>query len=55
VDVDVLDHQLVDLVGLEVRRANDIHLLDRPNGWELTGVDVASRAFLCRLGPRRQT
>jgi hypothetical protein len=40
---------------LEVRGANDIHLFDSPNGWELTGVDVASRAFLRRLGPRRRT
>jgi hypothetical protein len=54
-DVDVVDHQLVDLAGLEVRRANDIHPFDSPNGWELTGVDVASRAFLRRLRPRRRT
>ncbi len=52
---DVLDHQLVDLAGVEVVRANDIYLFDGPNGWELTGVDVAVRAFLRRLGPRRRT
>jgi hypothetical protein len=52
---DVLDHQLVDLAGVEVRRANDIYLFDGPNGWELAGVDVASRAFLRRLGPRRRS
>jgi hypothetical protein len=51
----VLDHQLVDLPGLEVRRANDIHLFGSPNGWVLKGVDVASRAFRRRLGPRRRT
>jgi hypothetical protein len=52
---DVLDHQLVDLAGVEVVRANDVYLFDSPNGWELTGVDVAVRAFLRRLGPRRRT
>jgi hypothetical protein len=52
---DVLDRQLVDLAGVEVRRANDIYLFDSPNGWELAGVDVASRSFLRRLGPRRRT
>jgi hypothetical protein len=52
---DVLDHQLVDLAGVQVVRANDIYLFDSPNGWELAGVDVAVRAFLRRLGPRRHT
>jgi hypothetical protein len=52
---DVLDHQLVDLAGVQVVRANDIYLLESPNGWELAGVDVGVRAFLRRLGPRRRS
>jgi hypothetical protein len=51
---DVLDHQLVDLAGVQVVRANDVYLFDGPSGWELAGVDVGVRAFLRRLGPRRR-
>ncbi len=51
---DVLDHQLVDLRGVQVVRAADVYLLDRPAGWELAAVDVGVWAFLRRLGPRRR-
>jgi len=51
---DVLDHQLVDLSGVQVVRAADVYLLDRPGGWELAAVDVGVLAFLRRLGPRRR-
>jgi sporulation protein YlmC with PRC-barrel domain len=51
---DVLDHQLVDLRGVQVVRAAEVYLLDRPGGWELAAVDVGVWAFLRRLGPRRR-
>jgi sporulation protein YlmC with PRC-barrel domain len=52
---DILDHQLVDIAGVQVVRAADVYLLNRPNGWELAGVDVGVRAFARRLLPRRRT
>ena len=51
---DVLDHQLVDLAGVQVVRANDVYLFDGAEGWELAGVDVGVGAFLRRLGRRRR-
>jgi sporulation protein YlmC with PRC-barrel domain len=51
---DVLDHQLVDLAGVQVVRAADVYLVDAPGGWELGGVDVGLRAFGRRLLPRRR-
>jgi sporulation protein YlmC with PRC-barrel domain len=32
---DVLDHQLVDIAGVQVVRAADVYLLHGPHGWEL--------------------
>ncbi len=51
---DVLDHQLVDIEGVQVVRAADAYLLRIPDGWELAGVDVGFRAFARRLIPRRR-
>ena len=50
---DVLDRQLVDVTGVQVVRAAEVYLLNRPNGWELAGIDVGVGAFARRLGPRR--
>ena len=51
---DVLDHQLVDIAGVQVVRASDVYLLNGPNGWELAGVDVGVRSLGRRLLPRRR-
>jgi len=51
---DVLDHQLVDVAGVQVVRANDVYLFGGVHGWELAGVDVGVWAFLRRLGRRRR-
>ena len=42
---DVLDHQLVDIEGVQVVRAADVYLCKLPDGWELAGVDVGFRAY----------
>jgi hypothetical protein len=49
---DVLDHQLVDVQGVQVVRAADVYLVDRNGGWELAGVDVGMWALLRRVLPR---
>lgn len=46
---DVLDHQLVDVSGVQVVRAADVYLLRSHGGWELAGVDVGLLSFLRRL------
>ncbi len=51
---DVLDHQLVDVAGVQVVRAADVYLVRMPSGWELAGVDVGVRAFVRRLLRRRR-
>ena len=51
---DVLDHQLVDVAGVQVVRAADVYLVKRGIVWELAGIDVSVRAFLRRLGHRRR-
>ena len=51
---DVLDHQLVDVAGVQVVRAADVYLVRMPNGWELAGIDVGVQAFMRRLLPRRR-
>jgi hypothetical protein len=51
---DVLDHQLVDIAGVQVVRASDVYLLNGPNGWELVGIDVGVRSLSRRLLPRRR-
>lgn len=49
---DVLDHQLVDVQGVQVRRAADVYFIRFPDGWRLGGVDVGVRAFGRRLIPK---
>ncbi|MDA8437324.1 MAG: CBS domain-containing protein [Propionibacterium sp.] len=52
---DVVDHQLVDLNGVQVVRASDLYLGDVGEGWQLVGVDTSWGTFLRRAlpGPRR--
>ena len=51
---DVLDHQLVDVAGVQVVRAADVYLVRRGEVWELAGIDVSVRAFFRRLLHRRR-
>jgi hypothetical protein len=51
---DVLDHQLVDVVGVQVVRAADVYLAKLAGGWELAGIDVGMRSLVRRLLPRRR-
>ncbi len=51
---DVLDHQLVDVSGVQVVRAADVYLLNLGHGWELAGVDIGAWALLRRLLPKRR-
>ena len=52
---DVLNHQLVDVDGVQVIRAADLFLYRMPIGGRilLAGVDVSISSLLRRLGPRR--
>ena len=50
---DVLDHQLVDVEGVQVVRAADVYLVAASDGLRLAGVDVSQRAFLWRVLPYR--
>jgi CBS domain-containing protein len=50
---DVLDHQLVDVDGVQVIRAADLYLADVLGRIRLVGVDVSPATLLRRLGPRR--
>jgi CBS domain-containing protein len=54
---DVLDHQLVDVDGVQVIRAADLYLayVPGPAGpvLRLVGVDVSGQTLLRRLGPKR--
>lgn len=50
---DVLDHQLVDLDGVQVVRAADLYLATFDNVVRLVGVDVSLQTLLRRLGPKR--
>ncbi len=52
---DVLDHQLIDVLGVQVVRAADVFLVRLPDGWELGGVDVGFWSFARRLLPRRRS
>ena len=51
---DVVDHQLVDLHGVQVVRASDLYLGNVGDGWRLVGVDTSWSTFLRRAlpGPR---
>jgi len=50
---DVLDHQLVDVDGVQVIRAADLYLAPLGNQVRLVGVDVSLQSLLRRIGPRR--
>jgi CBS domain-containing protein len=50
---DVLDHQLVDVDGVQVIRAADLYLAPVQNRIRLVGVDVSAQTLLRRLGPAR--
>jgi CBS domain-containing protein len=50
---DVLDHQLVDVDGVQVIRAADLYLAPAQGRIRLVGVDVSSQTLLRRLGPSR--
>jgi len=51
---DVLDHQLIDVNGVQVVRAADVYLARGPSSWELAGIDVGGWALLRRLFPKRR-
>ena len=50
---DVLDHQLVDVDGVQVIRAADLYLARAQGRIRLVGVDVSAQTLLRRLGPAR--
>lgn len=54
---DILDHQLVDVDGVQVIRAADLYLAQVPGGrgpvLRLVGADVSTQTLLRRLGPKR--
>lgn len=54
---DVLDHQLVDVDGVQVIRPADLYLAHTPGAHgpvlRLVGVDVSAQTLLRRLGPKR--
>jgi len=50
---DVLDHQLIDVDGARLRRANDIELARVDGWWRVVGVDVGPRGIVRRVLPRR--
>ena len=51
---DLLDHQLIDIAGVQVVRAADVYLARIPDGWELAGIDVGLRSLVRRLLPQRR-
>lgn len=50
---DVLDHQLVDVDGVQVIRAADLYVAFALASWRLVGVDVSFQSLVRRLGPSR--
>ncbi len=50
---DVLDHQVVDVDGVQVVRAADLYLAPVHGRIRLVGVDVSVQALIRRLGPAR--
>ncbi len=50
---DVLDHQLVDVDGVQVIRAADVYLAPVDDQVRVVGVDVSVQTLLRRLGPKR--
>jgi len=49
---DLLDHQLVDVDGVQVIRAADLYLAPVDDRLRLVGVDVSMQSLLRRLGPK---
>ncbi|HEX3692936.1 MAG TPA: CBS domain-containing protein [Solirubrobacteraceae bacterium] len=49
---DVLDHQLINVEGARLVRANEIELADVAGSWRVVGVDTGPRGGLRRLLPR---
>jgi hypothetical protein len=49
----VLDHQLVDVDGVQVIRAADLYLAPLAGRYCLVGVDISAQSLLRRLGPAR--
>ncbi len=49
----VLDHQLVDVDGVQVIRAADLYLAPIYDRYRLVGVDISAQTLLRRLGPAR--
>ncbi len=49
----VLDHQLVDVDGVQVIRAADLYLAPVLGQFRLVGVDISVQSLLRRLGPAR--
>jgi MgtE intracellular N domain/CBS domain len=49
----VLDHQLVDVDGVQVIRAADLYLAPVSGRYSLVGVDISTQSLLRRLGPAR--
>jgi hypothetical protein len=49
----VLDHQLVDVDGVQVIRAADLYLAPLFGHYCLVGVDISAQTLLRRLGPAR--
>ena len=49
----VLDHQLVDVDGVQVIRAADLYLAPLFGRYCLVGVDISTQSLLRRLGPAR--
>ncbi len=49
----VLDHQLVDVDGVQVIRAADLYLAPLYGRYCLVGVDISTQSLLRRLGPAR--
>jgi CBS domain-containing protein len=50
---DVLDHQLINVDGARLVRANDIELARVEGWWRVVGVDTGPRGALRRLLPKR--
>ncbi|MGH9067019.1 MAG: magnesium transporter MgtE N-terminal domain-containing protein [Acidimicrobiales bacterium] len=50
---DVLDHQLIDVDGVQVIRAADLYVAPAAGRIRLVGVDVSVQSLLRRLGPAR--
>ena len=50
---DVIDHQLVDIDGVQVIRGSDLYVAEVGGSYRLVGVDIGLPTLLRRLGPRR--